>query len=338
MKIYCILFDACPRHSKIEEKFKSKNIHYGDLITNSWTGTSLLSLFTGITPSELYPTGIGYENPYRYILTKDQQKEWNSKILINQLPKDWNIHIHAIPETRGDTSTFRFVPDEIFGVNSRYNYYNYKTHNEVEFLKQMQHLPSEKNHFIFIKYNHYHDAIKASKEIRPEPINNFTRIIDSINFKEKNSLFWLFSDHGNWHNIDKYMTPPDSWLSWVSITDNIRSKIINKKLFLISDFYDTVTNIIHTKSLPNDVTFEFDPNRIYVVEDGRSNINERKSTSVSCIKYLEEDLIHQLVYHSPTKEIKEIIYNIKNKSINSTSPNPELLKHLKNGIWSWYFK
>jgi len=39
MKIYCILFDTCPQHKKIEDLFLSKSLHYSDYITNSWTAT-----------------------------------------------------------------------------------------------------------------------------------------------------------------------------------------------------------------------------------------------------------------------------------------------------------
>ena len=136
MKIYCILFDTCPQYKKIEDLFLSKNLHYSDYITNSWTATTLISMFSGRTPSEMKKYGIGYEKPY-INMTDNEKIDWNEKIIFNELPSDWKIHIHSMPETRGDEKNFRFVPDELFDVNFKHNYYNYKTHNVVEFLKQM---------------------------------------------------------------------------------------------------------------------------------------------------------------------------------------------------------
>ena len=49
MKIYCILFDTCPQNKQIEDLFNSKNLHYSNYITNSWTGTTLMSMFSGKT-------------------------------------------------------------------------------------------------------------------------------------------------------------------------------------------------------------------------------------------------------------------------------------------------
>mgnify|MGYP003151468994 CR=1 FL=1 len=61
VKIYCILFDACRQNERIEEAFKSKGLHYCNYITNSWTTTSLVSLFSSKTPSEMSSRGIGYD-------------------------------------------------------------------------------------------------------------------------------------------------------------------------------------------------------------------------------------------------------------------------------------
>ena len=59
----------------------------------------------------------------------------------------------------------------------------------------MQNLPDNTNDFIFLKYNHYHDVmgkgIKYDKR-RAAAIEKFKQIIDTIDFSQENSLFWIF--------------------------------------------------------------------------------------------------------------------------------------------------
>ena len=81
VKIYCMLFDACRQNERIEEAFKSKGLHYCNYITNSWTTTSLVSLFSGKTPSEMSSKGIGYDNHYQNLSKKEMltaNEMWNT--------------------------------------------------------------------------------------------------------------------------------------------------------------------------------------------------------------------------------------------------------------------
>ena len=75
-------------------------------------------------------------------------------------------------------------------------------------------------------------GIKHDKR-RAAAIEKFKQIIDTIDFSQENSLFWIFSDHGHPDFIDNHMTPPDSWLSWCSVTDNIRNKKVTKKIMFV---------------------------------------------------------------------------------------------------------
>ena len=47
MKIYAMLFDMVRSGSGLEEHLKSKGLHCSDFITNSWTATTLSSMFSG---------------------------------------------------------------------------------------------------------------------------------------------------------------------------------------------------------------------------------------------------------------------------------------------------
>jgi hypothetical protein len=332
MKIYCILFDTCPQHKKIEDLFLSKNLHYSDYITNSWTATTVISMCSGRTPSEMDKYGIGYEKPY--INLSDEEKiEWNKKIIFNNLPDDWKVHIHSMPETRGDKGDFRFVPNELFGIDRDVKYYDYNEgEDEQKFIEKMQKLPSDENHFIFLKYNHYHDKMQENT------IDDFCRIIDSINFEEENSMFWVFSDHGHWNQVDKFMSPPHSWMTWVSVTDNIKNEKVNKKIIYNLDFYNTVMNRIYDNETEDDVLSEFDKNRIYVSEDGRSTIDNSRCTTVSAVKYIGEGKYLQTSHHQPENNTRSVIYNKNNSRYDLVDNDNQLLNHLKSGIWRWYFE
>ena len=342
MKIYTILFDMVPRNWGMEEHIKSKGLHCSDFITHSWTATTLSSMFTGLTPSELYPnSAIGYESTYKNKSAKLRRKV-NKRVIFNKLPEDWNIHIHSMGPTRGDVGNFRFVPDEICGINRDWFAYKYKQNEEVRFIEKCQRIKDDDNHFIFVKYNDFHDSKSDSQ--RNHWVDVYKKVIDAIDFTEENSLFWIFSDHGMPKGVDKYMSPPDSWLSWCSVTDNITNKKVNKDLIYMNDYYNTIINRINKKALmPNDVLDRVNPNRIYVGEDGRSKTDIHESTTVTAIKKIDENIFLQVAYH--TKNFSEIFLcydSLKDKIVDYNIDTMEALKlsnylrHSKH--WSWYYQ
>mgnify|MGYP003642971871 CR=1 FL=1 len=334
MKIYCILFDTCPQHKEIEDLFKQKELHYSDYITNSFTTTSLVSLFSGKTPSEMYHKGIGYYGTYRLMLTPAERIKWDEQMIFNNLPDDWSIHIH------GDKNNYSFIPDECCGIDRGYSEYIYTPYaDELDFISQMQELPSDENHFIVLKYNHYHDAAEHGTPYS-DAVNKFIEIINSINFKEENSLFWLFSDHGIPRQIDPLMTPPHAWLTWVSITDNITKKKVDRSKVYVLDFYNTAMNRIYGTSKPNDILHPFDYNKIYIAEDGRMGINEKFSSCISAIKCLDEDRYIQYSYNNVLNMQRTIRYNNKTSKIEEIPDNGSLKRYLtsKNSPWEWYFR
>ena len=346
MKIYAILFDMVERGTGIEDLLKSKNLHCSDFITNSWTASTLSSMFSGLSPSELYPMkGIAYEDTYKY---KDifEKQVADKKMIFNMLPDNWNIHIHAMGPTRGDTDEFKFVPDELCEINRDYKLYPYlEGKDESNFISKMQELPNDENHFIFLKYNCYHDAF-TSKE-RKMAVEELKRVIETIDFTEENSLFWLFSDHGIPSQIDDHMSPPHSWLGWCSVTDNITNKPVTKEVIYMCDFKNTILNRVRVESLPNDVLDEVDMDRIYVCEDGRSSErpdgDSLNSTTVSAIKKVDSKAYVQLSYHKPRSEEKYLTFSLGLGIKISDDPKiakvaEELSNYLKRSEhWSWYY-
>tara|TARA_Y100000589_G_scaffold322339_2_gene355109 strand:- start:227 stop:670 length:444 start_codon:yes stop_codon:yes gene_type:complete len=112
------------------------------------------------------------------------------------------------------------------------------------------------------------------------------------------------------------MNPPESFLQWVSVTDNITNKKVTKDLIHMQDFYNTAYNRIyntHLKNYNQDVLSKENLNRIYICDDGRSyipSIEFKAHTTVSAIKRVSPTDILQVVYHYPTKEFKHCIFNI----------------------------
>ena len=386
MKIYCILFDTVPQGKRIEKLFERKNLHYSDYITNSSTVPTVVSMFSGLTPTGIAgPGGIGHSHTFNQ-LTSSQKLAWDKEQVFYGLPDDWNIHIHAMPLTRGDLGLhecteekhyhppglggqylpdgFFLVPDDICGRKKQMEFHKYSPNDEETFLKVMQNLPADENNFIFLKYNHYHDAEKGKsinykgKRINlehNEVVDLFVDIIDDINFEEENSLFWLFADHGHADGVDTLMSPPNSWLAWVSVTDNITNKKVTKNKIAAVDFKNTVLNRIHnrgilgqlkTDRLSNDVLDEVDKNRIYVAEDGRGNVDPNHGTTVSAIRCLDDHRFVQFVHHSPNapkghhtnEKTRTIMYDNKNKFYETIETDTELLNYLRSGIWKWYFE
>ena len=386
MKIYCILFDTVPQDERIEKLFERKNLHYSDYITNSSTVPTVVSMFSGLTPTGIAgPGGIGHSHTFNQ-LTSSQKLKWDKEQVFYGLPDDWNIHIHAMPLTRGDLGLhecteekhyhppglggqylpdgFFLVPDDICGRKKQMEFHKYSPNDEETFLKVMQNLPADENNFIFLKYNHYHDASRGESveyqgrrvDLEHEQvIDMFVDMIDKINFEEENSLFWLFADHGHADGVDTLMSPPNSWLAWVSVTDNITNKKVTKNKIAAVDFKNTVLNRIHNRGslgqlkanrLSNDVLDEVDKNRIYVAEDGRGNVDPNHGTTVSAIRCLDDHRFVQFVHHSPNapkghhtnEKTRTIMYDNKNKFYETIETDTELLNYLRSGIWKWYFE
>ena len=376
MKIYCILFDTFPRHPEIEELFKSKGLHFGDYLTQPDTVTTMISMFSGCRPSEMRDTGIGHSHTYASLSDKDK-KIWDDKILLKHLPDDWKIHLHSMPPTRGDDNTIigcwpmyndvntkpglrdcKLIPDDICGRFRDFEFYEYNpTSDEQNFIPKMQELSSDENHFIILKYNHYHDAQRGKQK---DVLGLFKEIINTINFEEENSLFWVFADHGEPQGITKNHNPPDSFLSWVSVTDNITNNKITKTKIASIDFKNTVLNRVFDNKLSNDILDDLDMNRIYVTEDSRSQYNDYNCTSVSAIMALDEKRYLQYCAHNqgaPYKNYDKIeqvsriytrqygrsgdlgVIHREWEDTNSVrTPQINVLKdYLKNGIWRWYF-
>ena len=388
MKIYCILLDTVPRHGKIRDAFNSKGVQFSDHITCSSTVPTLITMFGGKTPTEMFGIGgVGHSHSYGRLVA--DKKKWDEGMLFHMIPNDWTIHIHSMPLTRGDggrgdfgDTSFKLLPDDICGRTNNMKFYDYSgseriDNDETTFIKKMQDLPTDgvardipstPNHFIVLKFNHYHDSarghhinycgerIEATSE---NIIDMYADMIKKMDFEQPDSLFWVFADHGEPHNINIMMPPPDSWLAWCGVKDNISDRKDVKKIIGCDDFKNTVLNRVYNTSkgdeeyipLPNDALGELDMDRIYVREDGRSAVNPNYASTVSAVKALDEDRYIQYINHSPNahkrqfhnQEERVIIYNKTTNTIDipnvmESDIGEKLKQHLLDGPWEWYFR
>ena len=382
MKIYCILMDTVPRSGKIRKAFDDKGIQFSDHITCSSTVPTLITMFGGKTPTEMFGIGgVGHSHTYGRLLS--DKKEWDEQMIFHIVPDDWTIHIHSMPKTRGDGGTgdfggdtFKLLPDDICGRTENMRFYEYgEGYDEDKFIKQMQNLPitrvlrkgkviddkygRESNHFVVLKFNHYHDSARGTDLIYNQKkivssddiIDMYADMINKMDFDEPDSLFWVYADHGEPHNINVNMPPPDSWLAWCGVKDNILKRKVTKEVIGCDDFKNTVLNRIYDKDFPNDVLDDVDYDRIYVREDGRSAVSPNFASTVSAIKALDEHRYIQYVNHSPNahkrefhnQEERTIIYNKTTNTIDipnviESDIGEQLKQHLINGPWEWYFR
>ncbi len=213
-----------------------------------------------------------------------------------------------------------FMGKMLFGDNEKsHGWYN----REYDFIRSIQDSNSDFNNFYFIEYEHWHNfrsyMYNASIEktpieitkIKPKAIKRTINLMNQWNFNEPNSFFWFFSDHGDPADIGKKPNVK-GYMSWVLLKDNTENPIkVKTKIISIKDFFPTILkkNNFEYKSIKESMPIDEinDKNRIFFVEDGRSRINNKESTSfVACIvvEWKEKD---------PIKILQVAYSTVKNK-------------------------
>jgi len=314
MKIYCIIFDALDHSGELEKVFKNKSMHYARLLTNSYTSSTLSALLTGRNSVDNLIQRYGWDRNYKDYPEK-HQKQRMDQMIYNQLPDDWKVY------TIFDEHNWAYMDTQV-GKLDRDKWVSLTAENRKEVMERLvevQNIPSTENSFIYFHLHELHGYYannNQSKSDKNKIIDHFIDYINNINFKEEDTLFWLSSDHGNYLNVNEYMNPPESFLQWVSITDNITNKKVTKDLIHMQDFYNTAYNRIYNTQIKNynqDVLSEVDLNRVYICDDGRHgvpSIEHKAHTTVSAIKRVSNTDIVQVVYHYPEKKFKHCIFNI----------------------------
>lgn len=336
MKIYCILNDSVPYGSILEQPLCDKGFTKLTQISHCFTVTSIISMLTGKLPSDLEKGGIGYQTQNEHKTKGIVDYSWKDKLLISELnKKNWGINFHSgqcFYETTCDepfikkTNPFPIVK-EAGKYKENIDYFKiilqestetsefYK--NEKKFIKQFQ-KPSKRNEFYLITNSQYHLSL-ITKTNKIDSLKRIQTVLDYFDFDEPDSLFWIFSDHHNFLEIDELCKCP-SFLTTVFVKDNRQKPLkLNSDIIAISDFYDIFKKGYNT----------LDEKRIYFVEDGRVHVDPLNSTTAVACKFLDKKHILQVSYFRPTSKYFGFVYDISMKKIQECSVDSTLANALK---------
>ncbi len=334
-KVYCILFDAMPMTEFIFETAERKKANFFGQVGGTFTINSLAGMFTGFLPSELEKNGIGHllRERYRDKKTRIIHWPWEESILTTKLIKNgWKIRLHNgkyflttiqdLPEFKKSDS-FNIINKKISSFRRKKYTLREKTflsaefqRNEIKNIKKMQAEEHKCNTFYFIRYDHFHIAQSwRSKETRKRSHISATKLCNEImtswNLDEPNSLFWIFSDHGDWNSIKKHLNPRD-YFKWVLFKDNIRHTSCRLPSVISNrDFYPTLMEKFgYSHDYPSDslsIFKEQDKNRVFFTEDGRERIDKYNSSSAVACRFTKwkGNIPSQMIYVSWYKKKKE---------------------------------
>lgn len=176
--------------------------------------------------------------------------------------------------------------------------------------------------FHLISYNHFHDACDLSSDFenlkkKGEEVGQYMLdIFKYWDFSEPDSLFWIHSDHGQWRFpwLGGYPLP-HNFITWAIIKDNTNNSLIPKlKVISAQDFFSVILSKFGLMNC------SLNTNRIYITEDGRCNIDPKKSTTAMACKF-DGEFFDYLIYHEPDNDFlqRRLLYfdNKKNFVQNS---------------------
>ena len=225
----------------------------------------------------------------------------------------------------------------LFGNTTKsHEWYN----KEYNFIRSIQDLNSNCNNFYFTEYEHWHSfpsyyKIERKKvidkyKIKPKAIKRTINLMSQWNVNEPNSFFWFFSDHGNPADITS-IPNTKGYMSWVLLKDNAENPIkVKTKIISIKDFLPTILkkNNYDYKSTKESMPIDEidDKNRIFFVEDGRSRINKRESTSFVACTVVEWE------GKNPVKILQVSYFKVKNRfeyGLNLLNNNGVSKKYIK---------
>ncbi len=129
------------------------------------------------------------------------------------------------------------------------------------------------------------------KKRRKLSLKETMNIMKQWDYNEPDSLFWFFSDHGRWGDLQDHPIPKH-FLSWALVKDNITKNQlkINSLFISIEDFYPAMIHkFIYNNFMPTDNVIlqqKQDQNRLYFNEDGRRKVDLFDSTSAYACKFI----------------------------------------------------
>ena len=329
MKIYLIHIDALPNNNLLKDFAKKNNLNFSHTIpggiNTEWT---IMQYMTGLLDSNTIPNGIGYNmrtdmvnEPYNF--KKHNIKRINNSLINILLDKKWDVtfkneappkkyilkdgnynhpHLKTIKSSVINPSCYKqkyFVDYH----NKKWNHPRVKNFydEEKKYNKYIQTLKDGNQLFWIFNFDyhefssHYrYNNYMKNKEYEEKVIKRILDYLDSFNFDEPDSLFWIYADHGIDGERD---LNPNGYLTWSLIKDNtIKSNDIIKPVIRGCDFFKTIIDKINyndNEILNNSLHFydnihtKLDKNRYYFVSDSRLIVNPYNNDTNAIIKIIE---------------------------------------------------
>jgi len=293
---------------------------------------------TGKLPSDLNAGGVGSYTTSRDAVSKKEQP-WADDVIFSKR-KDWDVYyrnatyvyyllygderikqLSAYPGgvEAEKASGWDGIHHIMLGSSEETKRFYQR---EKQFISDAQSSDgSQKNEMYFVLYHQVHSAISASRNIGAA-CDRIEELLSCWDFSEPDSLFIVFSDHGDFRRINEWSTTRDSWLTWAMIKDNSNynaTSRIKKSMISISDLHDLISEKmgLNTTGI---LLQPQDKERIYFMEDARTHIDKFKSTTASAIKvtaWNEDSPIEcvQVIYYKPERRFRMLHHNLCNSSI-----------------------
>ena len=331
MKIYCIKFDGLPFRSEV---FRMRDLVDGKLVRQiggCFTIETMAQMLVGKNSSQLKPHGIGYTS------WMDECKDITKAVGPIQ-----NRDIDGIPDWSWLKDTVPFVLKlKLEAVNppTLCGCFGYIRHKEMysrvilpnnidahcEYIKKIQ--VSDDDKMYVINYGQAHDACEASidendlEHRQKDAAEYLLSILKLWNFNEPDALFWIFSDHGHWRLPELGGYPWEhNFVTWAVIKDNRAGSCPLMQNFISAkDFYNYTVNE------------QWPVRDFYFTEDGRMNIDLKKSTTAIVCK-VSGDFVKVAIYHEPDNKFIQRNYRYFHyclSFISETGAEEELVEKLK---------
>lgn len=332
MKIYCILCDAAPLTKGISSLAENTSSKILSKISNSFTLTSVMSMLTGKMPSDIKEEGIGWYSASKEVVAAKEQP-WIEDVIFEKMP-EWDVcyqnatYVYQLLYGDDRIEQCSAYPggievekvsgwDDIHSVmigsgEDTESFYE----REKSFINRVQAKKSDKDQFYFVLYHQVHSSYSSGKNTQ-EALSRTEELLSYWDFYEEDSLFIVFSDHGDFRKIDSWCSSPHAWLTWALIKDNTSfdNTSVNKSLVSITDLYDLISSKVF-RCTSESISSTQDKDRIYFTEDGRAHINKYRSTTASAIKataWSDDDKpleLLQVVYHQPANRFRMFGHNL----------------------------
>jgi len=322
-------------------------------------------MFTGKLSTELIEGGIGYRTELKY--QKDGHIDWPFKddFIFNILYRQgWSVKLYVpcCPLITDDGHEGSFT-EHLAHNDKTYKYERITIYegnrwteslcrkailesnavskrfyeNEARMVKKIQQ-PAQQNQFWYVQYHHYNMAVKTGSGVEMA-IKGFMQILNNWDFNEKGALFWVFSDHGNFHKFD-YKCQPNAYNVWALVRDNTHSPLnIQTEYISIMDFYPTLLKKVGIKcpGLQNAVSIEKarDSHRVYFIEDGRLNLDIYKPITFVACKFIDRFSLKAVSYFQPRKEYFCYKQDMKTRTITELKTIDVELKRKLKGKYPW---